>query len=118
MMYKLFRTPISDLASLQCRKDEINFFYENDCMLNLKSRHLDFIEHYLNNDRHGLLQRRDARERAKELHPVRARLAGDIDAGEILSRRHHHIGIRLVIQQPGVVARLNILDRSFFVEVP
>ncbi len=51
MMYKLFRTPISDLASLQCRKDEINFFYENDCMLNLKSRHLDFIEHYLNNDR-------------------------------------------------------------------
>lgn len=50
-MYKLFRTPVSNLESLQCRKAEINFFFEHDCALNLKSRHLDFIEHYLGNDR-------------------------------------------------------------------
>ena len=51
IMYKLFRTPVSDLKSLQCRKDEIKFFFENDCALKLKSRHIDFIEHYLINDR-------------------------------------------------------------------
>ena len=50
-MYKLFRTPVSDLESLQCRKEEINFFFAHDCALKLKSRHLDFIEHYLTNDR-------------------------------------------------------------------
>lgn len=50
-MYKLFRTPVSDLESLQSRKAEINFFFEHDCALKLKSRHLDFIEHYLINDR-------------------------------------------------------------------
>ncbi len=50
-MFKLFRTPVSDLEALQCRKAEINFFFVNDCSLELKSRQLDFIEHYLINDR-------------------------------------------------------------------
>jgi DNA mismatch repair protein MutS len=51
MMNKLFRTPVSDIELLQGRKDEINFFFAHDCVLKLKSRHLDFIEHYLNIDR-------------------------------------------------------------------
>jgi len=51
LMNKLFRTPVSDLDSLQGRKAEINYFFGNDCSLNLKSRHLDYIEHYLINDR-------------------------------------------------------------------
>lgn len=50
-MYKLFRMPVSDLESLQCRKEEINYFFEHEFTLKLKSRHLDFIEHYLSNDR-------------------------------------------------------------------
>jgi len=51
MMNKLFRMPVSNLEFLQCRKDEINFFFSHDCVLKLKSRHFDFIEHYLNVDR-------------------------------------------------------------------
>jgi DNA mismatch repair protein MutS len=51
MMYKLFHTPVADIELLQCRKEEINFFFEHDCVLKLKSRSIDFIEHYLTNDR-------------------------------------------------------------------
>lgn len=51
MMKKLFLTPVSDLDSLQGRKAEINYFFAGDCSLKLKSRHLDYIEYYLINDR-------------------------------------------------------------------
>jgi len=51
MLNKLFRTPVSDLELLQCRKEEINFFFQHDCALKLKARSIDFIEHYLLNDR-------------------------------------------------------------------
>ncbi len=51
MMLKLFRTPVSDIVSLQSRKEEIEFFFLHNCVLKLKSRHLDYIEHYLINDR-------------------------------------------------------------------
>jgi DNA mismatch repair protein MutS len=51
MLYNLFRTPVSDLNFLESRKDEINFFYLNSFSLKLKSRQIDFIEHYLVNDR-------------------------------------------------------------------
>ena len=51
MLYKLFRTPVSDLEFLQNRKAEINFFFEHDCILKLIPRNIDFIEHYLSVDR-------------------------------------------------------------------
>ncbi len=51
MLNKLFRLPVSDLEFLQSRKEEINFFFLNSCLLKLKSRQIDFIEHYLLNDR-------------------------------------------------------------------
>ena len=51
MMHKLLRTPVSDIESLQSRKEEIDFFFLNDCVLKLNSRHIDYIEHYLSNDR-------------------------------------------------------------------
>ena len=51
MLYRLFRTPVADLEFLQSRKAEINFFFLNKCSLKLNSRHIDFIEHYLTNDR-------------------------------------------------------------------
>lgn len=51
MMNKLFRTPVADLEFLQRRRDEIDFFVGNDCVIRLKARHLDFIEHYLDVDR-------------------------------------------------------------------
>ena len=51
MLNRLFRTPVSDLDFLQSRKAEINFFFLNKCLLKLNSRHIDFIEHYLTNDR-------------------------------------------------------------------
>lgn len=47
MMNKLFRTPVSDPEFLQCRKEEIYFFYLNGHYLKLNSRSIDFIEHYL-----------------------------------------------------------------------
>ncbi|MCX6236416.1 MAG: hypothetical protein NTY07_02475 [Bacteroidia bacterium] len=53
-MHKLFRTPVSDLESLQCRKKEIKFFFKHDCVLKLRARHIDYIEHYLTNDRFPL----------------------------------------------------------------
>ena len=51
LLNRLFRTPVSDLEFLQSRKAEINFFFLNKCLLKLNSRHIDFIEHYLTNDR-------------------------------------------------------------------
>ena len=51
MLYRLFRTPVADLEFLQCRKAEINFFFLSKCLLKLNSRHIDFIEHYLTNER-------------------------------------------------------------------
>lgn len=54
MLYKLFKTPISNLDFLQCRKDEINFFYLNNCLIKFKVRQFDFIEHYLSIDRNPL----------------------------------------------------------------
>ena len=54
MLNRLFRTPVSDIELLQSRKEEINFFFLNNCPLKLKSRHIDFIEHYLVNDRFPL----------------------------------------------------------------
>ena len=51
MLNRLFRTPVSDLEFLLSRKAEINFFFQNKCLLKLNSRHIDFIEHYLTNDR-------------------------------------------------------------------
>ena len=53
----------------------------------------------------------DAGERAVELHALGARLAGDVDAGEILVGRHHQVRERLVVEQPGVVLRLDVLDQ-------
>lgn len=54
MLNRLFRTPVSDMELLQSRKEEINFFFLNNCPLKLQSRHIDFIEHYLVNDRFPL----------------------------------------------------------------
>ncbi|MCL4483547.1 MAG: hypothetical protein M1445_13230 [Bacteroidetes bacterium] len=54
MLNRLFRTPVSDLEFLQSRKAEVNFFFQNKCLLKLNSRHIDFIEHYLTNDRFPL----------------------------------------------------------------
>lgn len=54
VLNRLFRTPVSDIELLRSRKDEINFFFLNNCLLKLKSRHIDFIEHYLVNDRFPL----------------------------------------------------------------
>ena len=51
MLYKLFHHPVSDLEFLQCRREEINFFFQNNCSLLLHSKQTDFIEHYLSNDR-------------------------------------------------------------------
>jgi DNA mismatch repair ATPase MutS len=51
MLNRLFRTPVSDMEFLQSRKAEINFFFQNKCQLKINSRHIDFIEHYLANDR-------------------------------------------------------------------
>jgi len=51
MLNKLFRTPIADLELLQCRKEEINFFFQHGSALKLTSRSVEFIEHYLSNDR-------------------------------------------------------------------
>lgn len=54
MMNKLFRIPVTDIEFLQCRKEEINFFYVNNHYLKLNSRSIDFIEHYLDIKRNPL----------------------------------------------------------------
>jgi DNA mismatch repair protein MutS len=52
--WDLFNSPVSDLNLLLNRKKEINFFVENKCNLDLNSRQIDFIEHYLNSRRFPL----------------------------------------------------------------
>ena len=42
MLYKLFRSPVSDPEMLQSRKDEIDFFFVNDCFIKLRDC-LNFI---------------------------------------------------------------------------
>ena len=54
LLNRLFRTPVADFEFLHSRKAEINFFFSNECPLKLNSRHIDFIEHYLTNDRFPL----------------------------------------------------------------
>ena len=51
MLNKLFRNPVADFELLQCRKEEINFFFQHVSALKLTSRAVEFIEHYLSNDR-------------------------------------------------------------------
>ena len=46
--------------------------------------------------------------------PWSARRAGDFDAGEILARRDHQVGKRLVVLQLLVVVRLDVLDQPRF----
>ena len=53
-LWDLFNSPVSDLKLLLTRKKEINFFFENNCALDLNSRQIDFIEHYLNSRRFPL----------------------------------------------------------------
>lgn len=53
-LWDLFTSPISNQNLLLDRKKEILFFYENDCSLDLNSRQIDFIEHYLNSRRFPL----------------------------------------------------------------
>ena len=64
--------------------------------------------------RHRLLQRVDAGERPVKFHPLLARLAGDVHAGELFVGRDHQVGEGLVVEQPGVVARLDVLDEPVF----
>lgn len=51
MLYKLFHHPVSDREFLQYRREEINFFFQNNCWLPLQSKQTEFIEHYLTNER-------------------------------------------------------------------
>nr|WP_320023029.1 hypothetical protein [uncultured Draconibacterium sp.] len=46
-LYNFFRNPVSDYQFLQDRRNEIQFFYDNDIRLELYKREIDFIEHYL-----------------------------------------------------------------------
>src|SRR5665647_385101 len=48
LLYQIFNAPSSDYEFLTNRRNEINFFFENDCHLKLNSRNIDFIEYYLN----------------------------------------------------------------------
>ena len=56
----------------------------------------------------------DAGERAVEFDAFGARLAGDVDAGEFVVERDHQVGEGLVVEQPGVVLRLDVLDQPVF----
>ena len=51
-------------------------------------------------------------ERTVELHPLRPRLARDVDAGEVLIHRDHQVGIGLVVEQAGVELGLDVLDQA------
>ncbi|MDO9341051.1 MAG: DNA mismatch repair protein [Bacteroidales bacterium] len=51
LLYEVFSSPISNLDFLQNRKNEINFFFSNDCFIKLNSGQLDYIEWYLRNQR-------------------------------------------------------------------
>ncbi len=51
LLHEMFNTPVSDFEFLQNRKNEIDFFFENNLCLELNSDQLDFIEYYLRNQR-------------------------------------------------------------------
>ena len=51
LLYEIFRAPSSDIMFLENRKNEIKFFFDNDCYLKLNSRSIDFIEYYLKSGR-------------------------------------------------------------------
>ena len=51
LLYEIFNSPTSDIEFLENRKSEIEFFFKNDCSLNLNSRSIDFIEYYLSSRR-------------------------------------------------------------------
>jgi DNA mismatch repair protein MutS len=51
LLREMFSSPVSDLEFLENRKTEINFFFQNDCLLSLNSGQLDYIEWYLRNQR-------------------------------------------------------------------
>ena len=55
-----------------------------------------------------------AGERAVELHAAVRRLAGDLDAREVLAGRDLQVGKRLVVLQLLVVLRLDVLDQPRF----
>ena len=46
-LHRLMQTPMSDIAFLENRKSEINFFYKLDGCLELSKRQLDYVEFYL-----------------------------------------------------------------------
>lgn len=47
LLYEIFGSPITDRVFLENRKKEINFFYNNECSIQLPSTELDYIEWYL-----------------------------------------------------------------------
>jgi DNA mismatch repair ATPase MutS len=51
LLYEQFGSPLTNLDLLQSRKEEINFFVDNDCLIKLNSGQLDYIEWYLKNQR-------------------------------------------------------------------
>ena len=51
LLYKVIRSPFTDIAFLENRKDEIRFFHNLNHSLKLKRRQLDFIEYYLKSRR-------------------------------------------------------------------
>jgi DNA mismatch repair protein MutS len=51
LLLEVFSSPVTDLDFLQNRKEEINFFFNNDCSIKLNSGQLDYIEYYLRNQR-------------------------------------------------------------------
>ncbi len=60
--------------------------------------------------RDRFLERIDAGERPIQFYAFGAWLPGHVDAGKFLVRGHHQVGVGLVVEQPGVVFRLNVLD--------
>jgi len=51
LLNEVFSSPVSNLDFLENRKKEINFFFSNDCFIQLNSGQLDYIEWYLKNQR-------------------------------------------------------------------
>ncbi|MCK9451161.1 MAG: hypothetical protein M0Q90_05675 [Bacteroidales bacterium] len=49
LLYKIIKTPISDLEFLENRKAEIRYFQGLNCLLILDKRQFDFVEYYLRN---------------------------------------------------------------------
>jgi DNA mismatch repair protein MutS len=51
VLNKYFRFPVADIAYLEQRKQQINFFFQLNIKLRLRKRQFDFVEHYLKNRR-------------------------------------------------------------------